>query len=145
MTPPRELDDNMAEASATDAAMLFRIRSFCAGLPEVEEADLQGRTLFRVRRRRFAIFNGQASPARRRWQRFGRSLHFLAERDEGVTLQHDPRFEISPHHGSSGWMALRLDTSVVDWDEVTELLEAGYRRAASRSLIEMLDQSRDGT
>jgi hypothetical protein len=39
-------------------------------------------------------------------------------------------------------MALPLDLSTTDWDEVAELLEGGYRRAANRSLVEILDRRR---
>ena len=42
-------------------------------------------------------------------------------------------------------MALPLEIATVDWDEVAELFEAGYRQAASRSLVEILDRSREGT
>jgi hypothetical protein len=129
-------------AHAADAVALARVRSACAGLPEVEEAELQGRPLFRVRRRRFAIFNGAASPARPRWQRFGRSLHVLADPGELVALGQDARFRESPHHGALGWVALDLDPSTTDWDEVAELLESGYRQAAPRPLVERLDRRR---
>ena len=129
-------------ARANDAFALSRLRAACAGLPEVEEAELQGRPLFRVRKRRFAIFNGATSPARPRWQRFSRSLHFLAEPGELEALRQDHRFEASPHHGANGWMALDMDIVTIDWDEVAELLEAGYRQAAPRPLIDILDQSR---
>lgn len=124
-----------------DAEVLGRIRAVCLSFPEVEEAELQNRPLFRVRRRRFAIVNLAASPPRPRWQGFGRSLHVLTEPAEREALRHDGRFEQSPHHGDHGWMALVLaDPSAVDWTEIAELLEAGYRQAASRDLIEALDQ-----
>jgi predicted DNA-binding protein (MmcQ/YjbR family) len=127
---------------AEDDLMLARLRQICTGWPEVEEAELQDRALFRVRRRRFAIFNGATSPPRPRWQRFGRSLHFLSDPTEQDALAHDPRFEPSPHHGSRGWLALRLDRAPVDWDEIAELLESGYRRAAGQALVQLLDERR---
>jgi hypothetical protein len=136
-------DDGSDRAAEDDAALLARIRSICLGLPEVEEAELQDRPLFRVRRRRFAIVNGATSPARPRWARSGRSLHVLTDPEERAALQADPRFERSPHHGPQGWMALRLDLGPIDLDEIAELLESGYRRAAPRSLVELLDQRRD--
>ena len=125
-----------------DADVLAQIRAVCLGFPEVEEAELQGRPLFRVRRRRFAIVNGATAPARPRWEGFGRSLHVLTEPTEQEALRHDPRFEPSPHHGDRGWMALRLDRAPVDRDEIAELLEAGYRRAAGRELVECLHRRR---
>lgn len=132
--PDQETDD------AADRELVARVREACANLPEVEEAELQGRPLFRVRRRRFAIVNGATSPPRPRWAGFGRSLHVLADRAELDALLADGRFVISPHHGLSGWVALPIDPATVDWDEVAELVESGYRRAAGRELIERLDR-----
>ncbi len=77
--------------------------------PEVEEAELQNRPLFRVHSKRFALFNGTLSPPRPRWQGFGRSLHFVTEPHERQALREDPRFTVSPHHGDRGWMALDLE------------------------------------
>jgi predicted DNA-binding protein (MmcQ/YjbR family) len=120
---------------------LAMIRSICLRFPEVEEAEFQSRPLFRVRTKRFAIFNGALSPPRPRWQSFGRSLHFVTEPEEGQALRQDSRFAISPHHGDRGWMALRLDGDHIDWGEVAELLEAAYRHVAGRELIAVLDRS----
>jgi predicted DNA-binding protein (MmcQ/YjbR family) len=136
MPPDRHVDAERA----TDDDALARVRSVCAHLPEVEEAELQGRPLFRVRRRRFAIVNGATSPPRPRWDGCGRSLHVLADEAELEALRQDPRFSESPHHGSLGWVALALDPDDTDWAEVAELLEAGYRRAAARDLVEQLDR-----
>jgi predicted DNA-binding protein (MmcQ/YjbR family) len=103
---------------------------------------LQNRPLFRVRTRRFAIFNGNASPRRPRWQGFGRSLHFVSDPQEREALLQDARFVTSPHHGDRGWLALDLETEKPDWAEVAELLETAYRQVATRRLIETLDATR---
>jgi predicted DNA-binding protein (MmcQ/YjbR family) len=107
--------------------------------PEVEEAELQDRPLFRVRTRRFALFNGALAPQRPRWNAFGRSLHFLTEPQERLALLADQRFAPSPHHGHRGWIALDLEVEP-DWTEVAELLETGYRQAANRQLVDALDR-----
>lgn len=125
-----------------DADALCRIRTICRRFPAVEEAALQDRPLFRVGSRRFAIFNGDGSPSRPRWQGAGRSLHVLTDPAERDALTQDPRFHPSPHHGDRGWLALRLDTGEVDWQEVAELLESAYRQAAGRGrLAEWDDQA----
>jgi len=123
-----------------DEADLRRLRDICGRLPGVEEAELQGRPLFRVRRRRFAIYNGAGAPPRPRWAGAGRSLHLLTDPEEREALWQDPRFRPSPHHGDRGWVALRLDGGAVDWAEVAELVEAGYRQAAPRGLVVRLDR-----
>jgi predicted DNA-binding protein (MmcQ/YjbR family) len=107
-----------------------RVRRICLGFPGVDESELQDRPLFVVGRRRFAIFNGESSSARSRWDGSGRSIHFLSDPSERDALAQDPRFTPSPHHGDRGWMALRLDRGDVDWDEVAELLESAYRQVA---------------
>jgi predicted DNA-binding protein (MmcQ/YjbR family) len=110
-----------------DRAALARVREICLRLDGAEEATLQDRPLFRVGRRRFALFNGSGSPARPRWRDAGRSLHFLADPLDLDALRQDVRFTSSPHHGDRGWMALRLDGSVA-WDEIAELIESAHRR-----------------
>ena len=115
---------------AIDEDMLKQVRRICLAFDGVDEGELQGRPLFRVRRRRFAIFNGLGSPRRPRWDGSGRSLHFLSDPSERDALGHDPRFARSPHHGSRGWLALRLD-GAVDWSEVAELLESAHRQVVA--------------
>ena len=119
--------------SELDEVALGRIRRICQRFPGADEDELQSRPLFRVGRRRFAIFNGRTSPPRPRWNASGRSLHFLADPLEIEALRHDNRFSSSPHHGDRGWLAIAMDDlGVVDWDEIAELLESGYRQVAAR-------------
>ena len=109
----------------TDDEALAHVRALCLALDGAEESALQDRPLFHVRRRRFALFNGESSPPRRRWAGCGRSVHFLADADEAPALGADPRFAPSPHHGDRGWFALGLDDGT-DWDEVGELLRSAH-------------------
>jgi predicted DNA-binding protein (MmcQ/YjbR family) len=112
---------------ATDEDMLRKVRRICLALDGADEGVLQGRPLFRVGRRRFAIFNGLGSPRRPRWETSGRSLHFLGDPTERDALRQDPRFVLSPHHGDRGWFAVRLHDEV-DWSELAELLESAHRQ-----------------
>jgi predicted DNA-binding protein (MmcQ/YjbR family) len=114
-----------------DEVALRRIRELCRAFAGADEAALQDRPLFRVGRRRFAIFNGATSPDRPRWRQSGRSLHFVASPDELEALSQDARFVASPHHGDRGWLAVRLDDpDEADWREIAELLESAYRVVA---------------
>jgi hypothetical protein len=115
-----------------DLDALRRIREICAAFSAADESELQGRPLFRVGRRRFAIFNGAGSPPRPRWEGCGRSLHFLADQAEVDALLADSRFAASPHHGDRRWMFLRLNRGETDWAEITELLDAAYQQVARR-------------
>jgi hypothetical protein len=126
----RPLDD-----AVVDAECLRRVRAICTAFAGADEGLLQDRPLFRIGRRRFAIFNGVTSPPRPRWNSSGRSIHFLADPLEHEALAEDHRFERSPHHGNSGWMSLRVAcTDSVDWAEVAELLETAYVQVAPRAL-----------
>lgn len=118
---------------ATDEEMLAKVRRICLAFDGADEGELQGRPLFRVGRRRFAIFNGLGSPSLPRWEASGRSLHFLSDPSERDALHQDPRFESSPHHGASGWFAVRLDATV-DWSELAELLHSAHRHVAASRL-----------
>lgn len=114
-----------------DEIALERVRAICDQFDGADEGELQDRPLFRVGRRRFAIFNGATSPPRPRWNASGRSLHFVTDPLELDALRADARFTPSPHHGDRGWLALRLDdVDAVDWDELAKLLDAAYRRVA---------------
>ena len=115
-----------------DLRALQRLRQICQGLDGAEEGSLQDRPLFHVRRRRFAIFNGESSPSRQRWAAAGRSLHFLADPAERDALVQDRRFTPSPHHGNRGWLAIRLDADTVDWQEVSELVAAAHAQVTGR-------------
>ena len=128
-------DMQRERANEEDHVALERVRRICFGFARAEESELQGRPLFRVGKRRFAIFNGAVSPARPRWNASGRSLHFLTDPLEVEALRQDRRFSASPHHGNRGWMALRLDALDVDWHEVAELLESAYRQVLPHSSI----------
>jgi predicted DNA-binding protein (MmcQ/YjbR family) len=44
----------------------------------------------------------------------------------------------SAYIGSRGWVALRLDTGKVDWDEVRELLLGSYMLVAPARLAEQV-------
>ena len=139
MATRRALNRVSALNPSSDERTLARIRDICLRFPEADEADLQGRPLFHVHRKRFALFNGHDSPPRGRWDGSGRSVHFVTDPQERDALRQDPRFRPSPHHGDRGWMALDLGSPAVDWGEVAELLEASYRLVAPRRLVAELD------
>lgn len=114
-----------------DQEVLAKIRAICATFEGSAESLLQDRPLFHVSRRRFAIFNGDSSPSRPRWNASGRSVHFLSDPAEREALLQDPRFTRSPHHGDRGWLAIRVDPDAVDWQELTELLHAAHEQVVS--------------
>ena len=62
------------------------------------------------------------------------------DESERRALEQDPRFFVPMYLGPFGWLGLDFDAGPVDWDEVTELLDASYRLTASRRLIKQLDE-----
>jgi phosphoribosylglycinamide formyltransferase-1 len=48
------------------------------------------------------------------------------------------RFYIPAYLGSRGWVGLRLDTSEIDWEEVTELVSGSYRLVAPKRLAALV-------
>jgi phosphoribosylglycinamide formyltransferase-1 len=60
--------------------------------------------------------------------------------EEGaMLLEADPeRFYRPSYLGARGWIALRLDTPEVDWDEVADLVTGSYRLVAPKRLVAQL-------
>ena len=127
-----------ADPEELDERHIARLRAICLALPETEEVlSPQGRPLFRVRHRRFALYNGDSTPPRKRWLGWPPSLHFLSEAAEREALNADRRFRPSPHHGNRGWLAIDLDDHT-DWSEVAALLAGAYREAAPNALLDQI-------
>ena len=52
----------------------------------------------------------------------------------------DPeRFFVPPYVGGRGWVGVRLDVGVLDWDQIGEVVEDAYRTVATRRLVAELD------
>ena len=125
--------------SEKDLEYLDRIRRVCSGLPEAEESQLQDRPMFHVRRRRFVIFNPTEAPFRKRWQKFGQSIHFATNPSSREEIETDRRFQVSPHHGFRGWLAVDLREDKIKWAELKKLLVLAYRHVANKELLDVLD------
>lgn len=48
------------------------------------------------------------------------------------------RYYVPPYLGANGWVALRLDTGAIDWDEVTDLVHGSYRLIAPKRLARLI-------
>ena len=55
-----------------------------------------------------------------------------------MTEAQPSRFYLPAYIASKGWVALRLDTDKVDWDEVKELLLGSYVLIAPKRLAEQM-------
>jgi hypothetical protein len=106
-----------------------RLLALCSALPDVaSEGDQHLR--FQVRNKSFAYYlddhHGDGLVA----------LCCKAAPGEAASLiASDPnRFYRPAYLGHRGWIALRLDTEAVDWDEVEELVVDAYALTAPKKL-----------
>lgn len=109
---------------------LTRLSQICLALPEAAREDCNGHASFTVRKKTFAYFlnnhhgDGIVSVA-------GKAL----PGDNSALASAQPRrFYLPAYIGPRGWVALRLDTGKVEWDEVSELVALSYRLTAPKRL-----------
>jgi predicted DNA-binding protein (MmcQ/YjbR family) len=109
---------------------LVRVTKICLALPETARRRMGDHASFLVRKRVFAYYldnhHGDGIVA----------LCCKAAPGENADLAaHDPaRFYLPAYIGPRGWVALRLDTGRVDWEEVADLAADSYRLVAPRRL-----------
>jgi len=114
---------------------LERVRGICLDLPDTSEKEAWQRPTFRVRTKMFVMYmdNHHDDGRLAMW------IKALPESQEMLVDADPERFFVPPYMGPSGWIGLRLDRKP-DWDELAELVEDGYRLAAPKKLIAVLDQ-----
>ena len=122
MAHPRMYDDG--------DPLLVRLRECCAALPEVVEFESHGRPNFRAGSRRvFAVYGaGPSHP---------HAVILRIDPADEDGLRADARFFIPPYYPDR--LALDLDATPLDWDEVDELIESAYRSVASTRMLGALD------
>ena len=49
------------------------------------------------------------------------------------------RYFVPPYVGHHGWIGVRLD-GAIDWGELADLVEEGYRMTAPKRLVALLDR-----
>jgi hypothetical protein len=113
-----------------------RLAGICAALPEVTGSGDQ-HTTFQVRGRTFAYYLDDHHGD-------GRVALCCKAAPGGNTalVASDPeRFYLPTYVGPRGWVALRLDTGEVDWDEVAELVADSYRLVAPKRLAALVGEA----
>ena len=128
----------MPKASPEDRR-LVRVTKICLTLPETTR-ECQGRhAAFRIRKKTFAYFlndhHGDGIVAV--------TCKVLAGDNTALAAANPTRFYMPAYIGSKGWLALRLDTGDINWDEVTELVTGSYRLIAPKRLAALAKVSRD--
>jgi hypothetical protein len=113
---------------------LTRLSKICLALPEATRQDCGRHAGFQVRKKTFAWFlddhhgDGIVSVTGK----------VLPGDNTALVAAHPARFYLPAYLHSRGWVALRLDTRKVDWDEVTEIVATSYRLIAPKRLAALV-------
>jgi predicted DNA-binding protein (MmcQ/YjbR family) len=137
--PPTQMD--LAHAFKRrdwDPDWLARFGSICLSFPEAEEAEQFGGPWYKVGGKSFACYGAESEKAGNGHRGVdGASLNLTLM--EQAALLEDPRFTRTRYVGQHGWVTTRWDGEP-DWDEVRELVESAYRKAAKKRHLQALDR-----
>jgi hypothetical protein len=109
---------------------LTRVSKICLALPEATRQDLGSHASFLIRKRPFVYFlnnhhgDGIVSIA----------CKALPGDNSALVAAQPDRFYLPAYIGPRGWVALRLDVSKPDWQEVSELITGSYCLIAPKRL-----------
>jgi len=124
-----------SKRSAT-AQRRIRLVNICESFPEVNvEVAGESHLAFRIRKRIFAyyLFDHHGDGMIAFTCKSSLSEQRRLVKDDPIT------FFVPPYLGSKGWVAIRLDLDVVDWDTVTDLARRAYLELAPRKLAALID------
>jgi hypothetical protein len=114
---------------------LIRLREICLGLPETSERLSHGAPSFFVRDKKCFVMlldNHHGD---------GRLAIWCAAPpgDQQLLVDNDPdRFFVPPYVGHRGWLGVRLDRGVTDWNDVAAIVEDAFCTVAPKRLVEGL-------
>jgi phosphoribosylglycinamide formyltransferase-1 len=111
----------MAARAAQDHR-LRRLTEICASLHGTTREDKGSHAAFLVRKKAFAYFLNNHHGDRI----VSIACKALPGDNTALAAAQPERFYLPAYIGPRGWVALRLDTGEIDWDEVAELLQGSY-------------------
>jgi hypothetical protein len=127
----------VAKRKAEDSR-LGRVTKIALALPETGRQVHGSHAAFLVRKKTFAYFldnhHGEGIVAV--------TCKVLPGDNTALAASQPARFYLPAYIGPRGWVALRLDTGKIDWDEVRELLVCSYQLVAPRRLAESVAESK---
>lgn len=119
---------------------LTEVRTIALRYPEAFEKISHGRPVF-CAPKMFAIYGGSAkSEHGGEHLRYSHSILIKVDDSDRKALEQDRRFFYPAYMGPYGWLGLDFTATKVDWDEVTELIDASFRMVAPKKLIKLLDE-----
>jgi hypothetical protein len=114
----------------TKDGRLARLMKICLALPEAIQERASRHATFLVRKDVFAYYlndhhgDGIISVC----------CKVLPGDNEALIAAHPAKFYMPAYIGPRGWVALRLDVSGLDWNEVAELVVGSYKLIAPKRL-----------
>jgi predicted DNA-binding protein (MmcQ/YjbR family) len=126
-----------------DDPLLAKVRTTALGFPEAFEKVSHGRPAFFVSKM-FVMYGGSVKPQTKGadYTQYPQSIMVKVDESDRRALEQDHRFFFPAYLGPSGWLGLDLAaTKKVDWNEVTELIDASYRLVAPKKLITRLNEA----
>jgi predicted DNA-binding protein (MmcQ/YjbR family) len=124
-----------------DDPVLAQVRKIALAFPEAFEKVSHGRPSFFVTKM-FVMYGGSVKPETKGadYVQYPHSIIVKVDESDRRALEQDRRFFFPAYLGPSGWLGLDLAAKKkVDWDEVTELVDASFRLIAPKKLIKLLD------
>lgn len=114
--------------STEKASILEKLRAICLVLPEaVEHIDGFGHNTFKINGKSFVI-SGESDK--------GFRISFKSDRETQALLLQKEYFYKTPYIGQHGWVSIQ-NPDDEKWDELTDLIEEAYLRAAPKRLVKV--------
>jgi predicted DNA-binding protein (MmcQ/YjbR family) len=120
---------------------LAQVRKIALGFPEAYEKISWGRPVF-CAPKIFVMYGGSAkTDVKGEYLQYPHSILVKVDDSDRKALEQDTRVFYPAYMGPSGWLGVDFTvTKKVDWDEVTELIDASFRIIAPKKLVRMLDE-----
>ena len=123
-----------------DDPVLAKVRKIALGFPESFEKVSWGRPVF-CAPKIFVMYGGSMkTDTTGEYVQYPQSILVKVDQSDRKALEQDTRFFFPAYMGPSGWLGLDFTArKKVDWNEVTELIDASFRMVAAKKLIRQLD------
>jgi hypothetical protein len=136
-SPGSDAEAHARRAADWDPKLVARLRKLCLAYPEVVEVEQFGGPWFKAGKKAFCAYGAESEKVDGAWRGRDGASFSVSLMDQSELVK-DPRFGRTHYIGHHGWTTMRFE-GAVDWDEVVELVDIAYRRAANRRMLSRLD------
>ncbi|MCA1652779.1 MAG: phosphoribosylglycinamide formyltransferase [Sphingomicrobium sp.] len=117
-----------------------RVDELACTLPEVTSRTAHGSPGWRVGGDKAGKFFAILSVRHHGEEAIALLVKSSGQDEMAALIEAEPDIYYRPaYYGASGWIALRLDRSQVDWDHVADWLQRSWRTAAPKRLTKLID------